>query len=286
MTNPHLPKATAALLFVSLMMLSTATSLAYNQTQTCNATGQYACEVGETPLPVYWPQRCIVYHINDQGTTDTDNEAAFQAIEDSFNQWSEPSCNNLKLTFGGFTNDDQVGYNQASPSDNANIIVFRDDNWPHSGGVLALTSVTFQPSTGKIFDADIELNTAEYRFSTTDNALRVGIDVANTLTHEAGHFLGLDHSGVSGSTMFATAPVGEVSKRDLAQDDIEGICSIYSSDTTAEDDACAGAPQGYFEKPPTTTQGNGTSSGTCGVLGTCIVFGSGVGAVDAADALN
>lgn len=260
--TPYLPAA--ALLAIAIAAPSS-TALAYKQTMTCNESGIYACEAGETALPVYWPQRCIVYHINESGTSDTDNDAAFEAIQQSFAQWSEPSCTNLEVSFGGFTNEDEVRYNQSNPSSNVNVVVFRDDIWPHSSGVLALTSVTFQPRTGEIFDADIELNTAEYRFSTTDNRLRVGIDVANTVTHEAGHFFGLDHSSVRESTMYATAPSGETSKRDLHEDDIEGICAIYSADTSSSDDSCAGAPVGYFEKPLNTSisSGNTSSSGVC-----------------------
>src|SRR5205085_10533449 len=55
----------------------------------------------------------------------------------------------------------------------------------------------------------------------------VRIDVQNTITHEAGHTIGLDHTPDPNATMYATAPEGETSKRVLGTDDIQAICDIY-----------------------------------------------------------
>ena len=56
----------------------------------------------------------------------------------------------------------------------------------------------------------------------------MAIDVQNTVTHEAGHTLGLDRPpDHPEATMYASGPSGETSKRILAADDIQGICSIY-----------------------------------------------------------
>jgi MYXO-CTERM domain-containing protein len=55
----------------------------------------------------------------------------------------------------------------------------------------------------------------------------VSIDVQNTVTHEAGHTLGLAHSTDSTATMAASAPAGEIAKRSLHPDDLQGICAIY-----------------------------------------------------------
>ena len=58
---------------------------------------------------------------------------------------------------------DRVKYNQ--DFGNQNVIVFRDDKWDKndSSNTLALTTVTFNPDTGEIYDADIELNTLDER---------------------------------------------------------------------------------------------------------------------------
>ena len=53
------------------------------------------------------------------------------------------------------------------------------------------------------------------------------MDLRNTMTHEVGHFLGLSHSHLSASTMFARATQGETRKRVLSADAVEGMCGIY-----------------------------------------------------------
>jgi hypothetical protein len=51
------------------------------------------------------------------------------------------------------------------------------------------------------------------------------------MVHEVGHFFGLAHSpGHPEATMWACADAGETMKRDLAEDDVEGICAIYGGE--------------------------------------------------------
>jgi hypothetical protein len=118
--------------------------------------------------------------------------------------------------------------------------------WEHEdlgSQIIALTTTSYRVSTGEILDADMELNAWEptagsgYYFtcvnppaSTCTSSGQAGCirtDVENTVTHEAGHFLGLAHATMLDATMYAGAVAGETSKRTLAQDDVDGICSIY-----------------------------------------------------------
>jgi uncharacterized protein (TIGR03382 family) len=118
------------------------------------------------------------------------------------------------------------------------------DETLHGSAVIATTTTTANRLTGQILDTDIELNDApsisgsKLTFTTVDglpcdpsNPAETGcvrIDVQNTVTHEAGHSLGLDHSpDHPEATMYPNAPPGETSKRHLAADDIQGICTIY-----------------------------------------------------------
>lgn len=115
------------------------------------------------------------------------------------------------------------------------------DCWDYSDNTIALTTSTYSYQTGQIFDADIELNEFIYHFTVADpnppliNACPtnndtfqcVGIDLQNTVTHEAGHVLGLGHTTVADATMYPSASLGEINKRVLHADDLQGLCDIY-----------------------------------------------------------
>src|SRR4029077_14426669 len=72
-----------------------------------------------------------------------------------------------------------VQYNQNGP--NQHVITFRDDNWPYndSSNTLALTTVTFNPDTGEIYDADMEINTHEHPVTVRDPVPPTGYDFAS-----------------------------------------------------------------------------------------------------------
>src|SRR5262249_37990000 len=83
----------------------------------------------------------------------------------------------------------------------------------------------------------------------------VRIDVQNTVTHESGHSIGLDHTPDPNATMFATAPEGETSKRTLGADDIQAVCHIYPQ----------GARTGTcVDDPITLTESGSSNGGGCG----------------------
>lgn len=117
--------------------------------------------------------------------------------------------------------------------------------------IVALTTASYDTRTGEILDADMELNAwmgsgpspPGYYFTCVNpvappcilpgQANCISMDVQNTVTHEAGHFLGLDHTSVAGATMAATASIGETAKRSLEPDDVQGICAIYPAGAPA-----------------------------------------------------
>ncbi len=47
------------------------------------------------------------------------------------------------------------------------------------------------------------------------------------MTHEFGHALGLEHSDEPQASMASTTSIGETTKRDLHQDDVQGFVTLY-----------------------------------------------------------
>jgi predicted Zn-dependent protease len=218
-------------------------AVGFQQTKTCNDSGLYACESGESPKALHWNARCVRYRINEQGTNNFTGsskevphiEQLRRSVADSFAAWTEVTCSDMTLVDGGLTSDSNASYNSGDDA-NTNLVIWHDDGWSSvaSARAFALTSVTYNPKNGVIADADIEVNTEFYRFSAGEEPRANHVDLLNTMTHEVGHFVGLDHTDLRDATMFGTAPVGETAKRSLHPDDIAGICATYPSETRSQ----------------------------------------------------
>ena len=238
-------------------------ALAWEGTKTCYPTGIYRCETGEVSKQVRWTNRCVGYEINELGSEQLPREpdgkisqVVVDTITASFDTWNQVGCSDLSFVYVGTTTENAAEFDRELGCEgNTNLVVFQDDAWPPAdASAFAITSVTFDPKSGLITDADIELNTATHDFTIGDD--NIIIDLRNTITHEAGHFLGLDHSPVRDSTMFFSAAEGESKKRDLEDDDTDAVCTIYP--TLVENRVCANPPP--CNAPDIST---GTSSGCC-----------------------
>lgn len=209
--------------------------LAYQQTLTCTQSGQFACKDGETPQGVHWSKLTVKYNIQRGGSPDFErkpdgsiNQELYLAIRDSFKTWNDVSCSDITFVEAGLVDRSELGLKCSDEGTNESInLIMWPEEWAYSNGIYALTSVTFNSKNGVIFDADIEFN-ERFNYTNTDSQQDTIVDVKNTLTHEIGHFLGLDHEdSIPEATMYSMAPEGELEKRDLHPDDIDGICAIY-----------------------------------------------------------
>ena len=196
-----------------------------------------------------WFERHITYTIFHKGTEQIRSDIAFLLLDQSFVPWrdaiecvSPGRSTNLSFERHPTTSDvDRIGYDYLHPSDNENLFIFRDGDWPFPGqsSVIALTTVTFKPQTGEILDADIEFNSKNFRFSADATGIPTEMDLMNTAVHEIGHFLGLAHVNHSDATMHASAQLGETKKRHLSCDDKNGMVFKYP----------VGEPNGYCDPP-------------------------------------
>src|SRR5205085_1635332 len=114
-----------------------------------------------------------------------------------------------------------------------NRITFVESGWsPAADGAVAVTER--QRNTGvspqRFTEADILLNGEDESWATDGNVHRY--DVQTTVTHELGHALGLQHSARPEATMYFAARPGVTFARNLAPDDVAGVCFLYPSAAT------------------------------------------------------
>jgi len=194
--------------------------------------------------PMHIDGDCVVYTIQRDGSRDVPFEDARAAIDTAVSQWTDVACSHVTFIPTEPASCCRVGYSDSGP--NANCVQWREDAWPedeyHDPDAVALTTLTYERSTGRILDSDVEMNGFRFTFTTSDTG--VEFDVWNTMAHEAGHMFGLDESDVSSATMSPRTYAGDLSNRDLSADDVEAACTIYP---IADDPHVCRAPLGGLD---------------------------------------
>jgi hypothetical protein len=212
---------------------------------------------------LFWANRSLTYSPDSAGYSKVN---VFPALDAAYASWQAQAATCSEFTFvkGAQITGATVGYDPNSS--NANVLIFREVNcssivppgdpclanstcmnayrcWSHDDYTIALTTTTFSNDTGVIYDADTEFNasphtdgTPAFLFTVVDSPpcdasniseSCVATDVQETMTHETGHAIGLDHVNISGSTMEPTAPLGETQKRTIDTGTGTGFCTIY-----------------------------------------------------------
>ncbi len=235
--------------------------------------------------PVFWPQGCLYVQPDSELLgSDLAPDRVENAIQNAITAWNDHLgvSSFLQLRYLA-----PRGPQEINPLDGLQLIKFRRNRFcrPPTAtnsmevcfdqSATAVTTVTFinrpsdPASDGLIIDADIDFNAVDFHFYDADNGPpptggRTPVDLWNTVTHELGHVMGLEHpcslfpgavaacavddqgspapdcsqvererfrdprlQTLYESTMYPTAAPGEVIKRQPHADDVAGIITAY-----------------------------------------------------------
>ena len=200
------------------------------------ASDAHAWEVRLDPSgqELSWSSRTIQYSINPAGNHTLSSAAINTLAAAATRSWAAPLEG--KLTF---TQGENTTIRQPDHADNVNTIYF-DDDWTQDPSLLALTYVWSNPQ-GEIIGFDLAINSTDHEWA-TDGRTEFN-DLLNTLSHEMGHALGIDHSpDVAPATMYPSSPAGETQKRDLHDDDVAAAVYLYGTDEAEPAAGCNAVP--------------------------------------------
>lgn len=195
--------------------------------------------------PVTWKTHQIDFYINTEKYTSLPSETIENAIVSAAESWSAQQ-------YGASTEFNYMGTTKkqgADFSDNIYVVSF-DDTWNNDPSLLAVTHV-WNDSNGEIVHFDIEINMDGVQWATDGSSFKH--DIQNSLAHEFGHALGLEHSDDIESTMAPTTTMGETQKRDIGTDDIMGFTTLYPINSTEIE-----------EQSASNTNSNSNSGGSSG----------------------
>jgi hypothetical protein len=183
-------------------------------------------------LGVKWKLFPVSYVINPTNSNLNESFVA-TAIFNAAEEWDKWTLKELMDNASLYAIDNNVVY---GVQDYKNAITF--GNYPEEG-VIAVTTVWYNPRTKAIVEFDIEFDTdwtwgdAMVECKSTENFTNTTcevMDLQNIATHELGHGIGLNDvygSACSEVTMYGYSNYGEVKKRTLEQPDITGLQTLY-----------------------------------------------------------
>lgn len=166
-----------------------------------------------------WKTNVVNIYINPSGGS----SGSYDAIKNAAQTWTDVSTS----SFTFYTAETSYDGSFWGKLDGMNFINFGSVN---SKSAIAQTKSWYSIISGfrYVSEKDIKFNTQYFQFSTDGSTDKY--DVQNVATHELGHVLELlDLYGRSDTekTMYGRGIPGETKKRDLHQDDIDGITYLY-----------------------------------------------------------
>lgn len=204
--------------------------------------------------PLWWAPEdvasCVGIALDPAGSPDLSQDLIKAALQGAINTWNAaadqcgvPVC----LRYAGERPRAAAFGNQGSTGDE-HIVTFLGDDWrethgPHltdqqitdlasrfQGSSLAfgVALSAFFADNGQLFDVDIALNDARFRFCAGPTIGPDCADLESVLLHELGHALAFADLPDQPNAVMGDALAVGVTRRTLAAGDEAGVCEIYA----------------------------------------------------------
>jgi hypothetical protein len=174
-----------------------------------------------------WSSPTIAWNLHLAGSDDLPDGSHEFAVRRAFDAWAAAAGSKLAFTRGPDV--------ASSPSGADHVVMFDETNatgyFPLGSGIVALTPISYDVGSGTILDADVIFNARDYTWSVTGAPNT--FDVQDVLTHEIGHFVGLDHTPSVTGTMWPYVAYGQWLHRSLTMDDRNGAIALAPMGTPA-----------------------------------------------------
>lgn len=185
------------------------------------------------PTTVNPSTKAIRYYIASDAYSDANLTNEVNAIRACFDQWQNvPGCK-VRFEFAGMIAPQGLD----TRYDNTNVVFWTKKSLRVNGGTedltnrRAWTSVTFA-SDGSIVDADIVLNGVQFQwFTDANNTTSQAQFIESIVSHEIGHFLGLDHTPAGAATV-VDGGNGINTNSGLSADEIAAARYLYPDGVT------------------------------------------------------
>lgn len=146
----------------------------------------------------------------------------FDVLQRAFASWEELTTSSIRFAFQGTR-----GARDRSSGDRVNLVTL-GANENLGTGVLAATFLS-SDAAGNLVDVDIVFGKS-VAFGTSENGDAGSYDLEGVATHEIGHLLGLEHSGLSRATMVPFSDREDLHQRTPHDDDRIGASLLYPED--------------------------------------------------------
>ncbi len=185
------------------------------------------------PTTVNPTTKAIRYYIASDAYSAANATNEINAIRASFDQWQNIPGAKVRFEFAGLISPDGLD----TRYDDKNVVFWAKKSLRVNAGTEDLTnrrgwtSVTYAVD-GSILDADIVLNGVQYQwFTDANDSINQAQFIESIVTHEIGHFLGLDHTPAGGASVIDGGN-GMNTNSGLSADEIAAARYLYPDGTT------------------------------------------------------